>query len=392
VSNLPQLQAAGHVDAEGRLVKAVVAGRLPKLPAPRLGAPKPLVRVRLRCRRCSRGASHSPVCRLGAQVSVGRIDVGVAVEEAWYKRDAATGVRGAWGAVGVVGGAAVVVLRHCACGHACAVRFKSAGSGKPATAVKASGYLFNVRRDADTGKWYAHIVLRGVHVKTRFHKHAWQAAAELEWQLARWCAHTGQPRNRYVSNAARLVELGRADAAGVLTEAVTVAPWELSRWDGGGGKAAPAGERLCCACSWRGMRGCTTHLPRVRPLRSGRSVCRLVRLQQRQRVRGGGGRQRQRVRGGGGGSSEWWRPSQCIPRPCSACPPVSSPASRSGSGRRPPRACTTTTRHRSSSSSARPAAPPPPEPVRDVAARPAAAGVGRGAGGGGVAPVRRERL
>jgi hypothetical protein len=113
--------------------------------------------------------------------------------------------------------------------------------------VKASGYLFNVLRNAKTGKWRAHVCLRGVKVTTRFHKHAWQAAAELEWQLARWCAHTGQPRSRYVSNAARLVELGRADAAGVLTEAMTVTPWDLSRWDGGGGKAAPAGERLCFA-------------------------------------------------------------------------------------------------------------------------------------------------
>jgi hypothetical protein len=46
VSNLAQLQAAGHVDAEGRLVKAVVVRRLRTQPAPRLGAPKPLVRVR----------------------------------------------------------------------------------------------------------------------------------------------------------------------------------------------------------------------------------------------------------------------------------------------------------------------------------------------------------
>jgi hypothetical protein len=56
VSNLPQLQAAGHVDAEGRLVKPVVVRRLRALPAPRLGAPKPLVRVRARCGRCTRGA------------------------------------------------------------------------------------------------------------------------------------------------------------------------------------------------------------------------------------------------------------------------------------------------------------------------------------------------
>jgi hypothetical protein len=167
------------------------------------------------------------------------------------------------------------------------VRFKSAGGGKTATAVKASGYLFNVSRDAKTGKWLAQMKLRGLNVHTRYHKHAWQAAADLEWQLARWCAHTGEPRSRYVSNAARLVELGRADAAGVLTEAVTVTPWDLSRWDGGGGKAAPAGERLCCARMWRCMRGCTSRLPPVHPLRSGRSVCRLVRLQQRQR--GGGG-------------------------------------------------------------------------------------------------------
>jgi hypothetical protein len=133
------------------------------------------------------------------------------------------------------------------CGCGCAVRFTSAGSGKTATAVKASGYLFNLLRHAKTGKWYAQIWLRGVKAKTRLHKLAWQAAADMEWQLARWCAHTDQPRSRYVGNAARLVELGRADAAGVLTESVTVVPWDLPRWDGGGGEAAPAGERLCCA-------------------------------------------------------------------------------------------------------------------------------------------------
>jgi hypothetical protein len=48
VSNLPQLQAAGHVDAEGRLVVPVAVRRLPKLPAPRSGAPAPLVRLQLR--------------------------------------------------------------------------------------------------------------------------------------------------------------------------------------------------------------------------------------------------------------------------------------------------------------------------------------------------------
>jgi hypothetical protein len=64
VSNLPQLQAAGHVDAEdrpqvvphvnaeGRLLKPVVVLRLPDMPAPRLGAPEPLVRLWLRCHRC----------------------------------------------------------------------------------------------------------------------------------------------------------------------------------------------------------------------------------------------------------------------------------------------------------------------------------------------------
>jgi alkylation response protein AidB-like acyl-CoA dehydrogenase len=113
--------------------------------------------------------------------------------------------------------------------------------------LKASGYLFKVHRDAKTGKWYAQIMLRGVQLHTRYHRHAWQAAAELEWQLARWCAHTGTPRSRYVSNTARLVEMGRADAVGVLTEAVTVTPWDLSRLDGRHGKAAPAGERLHCA-------------------------------------------------------------------------------------------------------------------------------------------------
>jgi hypothetical protein len=141
-----------------------------------------------------------------------------------------------------------VTARVGVCVRGCAVRFKSAGIGKIATAAKASGYLFYVCRDAKTGKWFTKVSLRGVQVITRHHKHAWQAAADLEWQLARWCAHTGEPRSRYVSNAARLVELGRADAAGVLSEAVTVSPWDLSRSDGRRGKAAPAGERLCCAC------------------------------------------------------------------------------------------------------------------------------------------------
>jgi hypothetical protein len=193
---------------------------------------------------------HSPLCRVGAQVSVGRIDVGVAVGEGRYERDAATGVRGEWGCCGCGrgGGFGVMALRvHVGvCGRGCAVRFKPA-SGPKATAVKASGYLFNLLRQATTGRWRAEITLRGVHVYTRYHKHAWQAAADLEWQLARWCSHTGVPRSHYVSNAARLVVLGRADAAGVLTEAVTVTPWDLTRSDGGGGKAAPAGERLCCA-------------------------------------------------------------------------------------------------------------------------------------------------
>jgi hypothetical protein len=186
---------------------------------------------------------------VGAQVSVSRIDVGVAVEAARYKRDAATGVRGAWGAVGV-GGAAVVESGNCACARGCAVRFQAA-SGSKATAAKASGYLFNVRRDAKTGKWFAQVVLRGVLVRTRYHKHAWQAAADLEWQLARWCAHTGTPRSYFVSNAARLVELGRADAAGLLTEAVTVAPWDLSRWDETG--AASAAARAPSRVSARGI-------------------------------------------------------------------------------------------------------------------------------------------
>jgi hypothetical protein len=103
VSNLPQLQAAGHVDAEGRLVKPVVVRRLCALPAPRLGAPKPLVRLQPR-------SVHE-------SVTVGRIDVSVAVEDGRYERDAATGVRGEWAAVGV-GGTAVVLfcVTACVCG------------------------------------------------------------------------------------------------------------------------------------------------------------------------------------------------------------------------------------------------------------------------------------
>jgi hypothetical protein len=168
-------------------------------------------------------------------VSVGRIDVGVAVEEARYERDAAKGVRGEW-AVWVWAGRLMwccATAHVWAFGRGCAVRFLAASSTRYTKAKEASGYLFNLKRDAKTGKWSAQIKLRGVQVNTRLHKHAWQAAAELEWQLARWCAHTGEPRSHYVSNAARLVELGHADAAGVLTAAVMVAPWDLSWWDGG---------------------------------------------------------------------------------------------------------------------------------------------------------------
>jgi hypothetical protein len=291
VSNLPQLQAAGHVDAEGRLVKPVVVRRLRTLPAPRRGAPAPLVRVWLRCRRCHRGRPTRRCvvwvhrCRWAASMWAWR----------WRRRGTSGTRRRACavsGALWVDGGALMwcrTTARVWACGRGCAVRYSSHRmvGGSIATAAKASGYLFNVRRKAKTGKWFARINLRGVEVCTRQHKHAWQAAAELEWQLARWCAHTGTPRSRYVSNAARLVELGRADAAGVLAEAVAVAPWELSRLDGRGGKAAPAGERLRCACgvAWAAAR----HTSLASTHCSGRSVCRLVRLQQRQR--GGGGRQ-----------------------------------------------------------------------------------------------------
>jgi hypothetical protein len=177
---------------------------------------------------------------VGAQVSVSCIDVGVAVEEARYERDAATGVRGEWGLVGVGRDCCGGVASLHECGHGCAVRFKAASSTYHAAAVKASGYLFNVRRKADTGKWFAEIKLRGVQVTTRCHKHAWQAAADLEWQLARWCAHTGQLRSHLVSNAARLVELGRADAAGVLMAAVEVTPWKLSRWHGSSARRVSA--------------------------------------------------------------------------------------------------------------------------------------------------------
>jgi hypothetical protein len=120
VSNLPQLQAAGHVDTEGRLVKAVVVRRLPTLPAPRHGAPKPLVRVLLRCRRCACGAPtrYRDVC-VGTQVSVRLIDVGVAVEEERYERDAATGMRGEWGRCGRGRGGCCYVSCHSGCGRVC---------------------------------------------------------------------------------------------------------------------------------------------------------------------------------------------------------------------------------------------------------------------------------
>jgi hypothetical protein len=160
----------------------------------------------------------------------------------WWRRGGTSGTRrracAVSGALKAWARDSVYVTSLCACGRGCgcAVRFKSpfARGGAPTTAAKASGYLFKVRRHVQTGKWFAQIKLRGVHVHTRQHKHAWQAAADLEWQLARLCAHTGEPRSYYVSNAARLVELGRADAAGVLTEAVEVTPWDLSRWDAPG--------------------------------------------------------------------------------------------------------------------------------------------------------------
>jgi hypothetical protein len=199
---------------------------------------------------------------------VGRIDVGVAVGEGRYERDAATGVRGEWGAVGVGRGGCCVVSRHCACGRwrACAVRFKAA-RWTTVKAMKASGYLFYVRRHSDTGKWFAQITLRGVFVKTRQHKHAWQAAAELEWQLVRWCAHTGERRSHVVSNAARLVELCHADAAGVLTEAVTVTPWDLSRWRGISAPAAalgaPAPRRASARAAARRRAHATAPAPAV---------------------------------------------------------------------------------------------------------------------------------
>jgi hypothetical protein len=210
--------------------------------------------------------THSPVCRVGTQVSVGRIDVGVAVGEGRYERDAATGVRGEWAAVGVGrGGCCVSSLRVWVCARGCAVRFLAARSSLHVTAVKASGYLFNVLRNAKTGKWYAQVRLCGKQVSTRHHRHAWQAAAELEWQLARWCAHTGTPRSHYVSNAARLVELGRADAAGVLTEAVAVTPWDLSRWDetGAASAAARAPRRVSARAAARPRARAIAHAPAV---------------------------------------------------------------------------------------------------------------------------------
>jgi len=115
------------------------------------------------------------------------------------------------------------------------VRFKAPHSTTPATASSASGHLFNMYYNSSTRKWRGQISLLGVPVRTGFYAHPWQAAAELEWQLARLCAHTGQPRSRYVSNAARLVALGHVDESGVLIEAVDVEPWDLSQWPAGGG-------------------------------------------------------------------------------------------------------------------------------------------------------------
>jgi len=112
----------------------------------------------------------------------------------------------------------------------------------PSTASSASGYLFNVLHDSSARKWRGHVRLLGVPACTGYYKHPWQAAAAMEWQLAQWCAHTGQPRSHYVSNAARLVSLDHADAGGVLREAVVVEPWDLSRWDDNSDSDSDVGE------------------------------------------------------------------------------------------------------------------------------------------------------
>jgi hypothetical protein len=110
------------------------------------------------------------------------------------------------------------------------VLFKTGQVPQP-TAAEASGYLFYVHWHAEKCTWYAQISLCEVRVTTRYHTYPWQAAAELEWQLARWCRHFDMPRSDYPSNAAWLLELDILTAEGVLPEPVEVEPWEWSRWD-----------------------------------------------------------------------------------------------------------------------------------------------------------------
>jgi len=155
--------------------------------------------------------------------------VDLEVDESLYERDEATGVAREW-----LCGVATALSCECdaACGCVvvvCAVQFKAPHTSKPSTASSATGYLFNVLYKSSNRKWRGEIGL-GVPVWTGCYVHPWQAAAALEWQLARWCEHTGQPLSHYVSNAAQLVALGHVDESGVLREAVVVEPWDLSPW------------------------------------------------------------------------------------------------------------------------------------------------------------------
>jgi hypothetical protein len=114
-----------------------------------------------------------------------------------------------------------------------AVWFRALHSQTTATATEASGFLFNLTFTVE-GRWTGQVSLLGRTARVGPHAEAWQAAVELEWQLARWCAHTGIARSHYVSNAARLLELGFVDAEGVVSDIVIAVPWALSKWKSAG--------------------------------------------------------------------------------------------------------------------------------------------------------------
>jgi len=168
----------------------------------------------------------------------------------WTSRCTSGMRRRAWRVSGCVVACACAHAAACVCVVVCAVRFKAPHSIKPSTASSATGHLFHLQYDSRRRKWRGEISLLSVPAYTASYAHPWQPAAALEWQLARWCEHTGQPRSHYVSNAARLVSLGHADADGALHEPVEVEPWDLSPWKSAEEVAASEFANFARLCTW----------------------------------------------------------------------------------------------------------------------------------------------